>query len=163
VPEAPLTPNEELLWRSLLRIVATLPRLLDDDLLRSTGVSLTEYVTLMNLSEAENEQMRLTDLANANGLSLSRISRIVEDLRARGLVTKRRASADTRGNIASLTAAGRKRLENAYPDHLLSARRRVMDHVDPAGLAETGQTLNTIAECMIDSSPTARPIEPTHG
>ena len=157
MPEAPLTPDEEILWRALMRIIATLPRLLDEDLTRSTGVSLTEYVTLMNLSEAPDREMRLTDLANASGLSLSRISRIVEDLRTRGLVTKRRASDDNRGNIATLTPAGRRRLKKAYPDHLLSARRRVVDRVDPASLAEVGRVLNTMAEAIVDSSSATRP------
>jgi DNA-binding MarR family transcriptional regulator len=157
MPEPPLTPDEEILWRALMRIIATLPRLLDEDLARSTGVSLTEYVTLMNLSEAQNREMRLTDLANAIGLSLSRISRIVEDLRTRGLVTKRRASDDNRGNIATLTPAGLRRLKKAYPSHLLSARRRVVDRVDPASLAEVGRVLNTIAECVVDSSSATGP------
>jgi DNA-binding MarR family transcriptional regulator len=163
MPEAALTPDEEVLWRALMRIVATLPRLLDEDLTRSTGVSLTEYSTLMNLSEAENREMRLTDLANAIGLSLSRISRIVEDLRSRGLVTKRRASDDNRGNIATLTPAGLRRLKKAYPEHLLSARRRVVDHVDAALLAQAGHALNTIAERMVDCSPATRPKEPVQG
>jgi DNA-binding MarR family transcriptional regulator len=151
MPDAPLTPDEEKLWRALLRIVASLPRLLDEDLLRSTGVSLTEYATLMNLSEAENHEMRLTDLANATGLSLSRISRVVDGLRARQLVTKRRAAGDTRGTIASLTPAGLQRLVNAYPDHLRSARLRVLDHVGPAEAARAAETLALVAERMAES------------
>jgi len=160
MPEAPLTPDEEVLWRALMRIVTTLPRLLDEDLARSTGMSLTEYATLMNLSEAPEREARLTDLANAIGLSPSRISRVVEDLRTRGLVTKRRASADNRGFIATLTPAGLSRLRKAYPGHLLSARRRAFDHLDPDGLAEAGRVLNTIATRMADSSAAARPDEP---
>jgi DNA-binding MarR family transcriptional regulator len=163
MPEAPLTPDEEILWRALMRIIATLPRLLDEDLTRSTGVSLTEYVTLMNLSEAQDREMRLTDLANAIGLSLSRISRVVEDLRTRGLVTKRRASTDNRGFVATLTPAGLRRLKKAYPGHLLSARRRAFDHVgDPAGLAAAGHILSSIAERMVDPS-TNRPDRPAPG
>ncbi|GIM93036.1 MarR family winged helix-turn-helix transcriptional regulator [Paractinoplanes toevensis] len=142
--ESPLNPDEEVFWRSLLVLVATLPRLLDDDLSRSTGISLTEYATLMNLSEAENQELRLTDLANAIGLSLSRISRVAEDLRSRGLVSKRRAVSDTRGNIVTLTPAGLVRLQQAYPGHLESARRRVMDCVDPTWLVQSGKALSTI-------------------
>jgi DNA-binding MarR family transcriptional regulator len=163
MPETPLTPDEEYLWRALMRVVATLPRLLDEDLAKSTGVSLTEYATLMNLSEAPKREMRLTDLANAIGLSPSRISRVVEDLRVRGLVTKRRASTDNRGYIATLTPAGLRRLKKAYPGHLLSARRRAFDHVDPAGLAAAGRLLNSIADRMVDPPAATRPSEPAHG
>ncbi|GIM93018.1 hypothetical protein Ato02nite_048110 [Paractinoplanes toevensis] len=120
--------------------------------MRSTGVSLSEYVTLMNLSEAEDQEMRLTELALAAGLSLSRISRLVEDMRVRGLVTKRRAAADTRGFIATLTPAGLERLRDAYPTNLASARRRVLDHVAPRAVSGSGQVLAAIAEGMDDDS-----------
>jgi DNA-binding MarR family transcriptional regulator len=160
--EPPLTPDEETLWRSLQRIAATLPRLLDEDLVRTTGVTLTEYATLMNLSEAADREMRLTDLATAIGLSLSRISRIVEDLRVRGLVTKRRAAEDTRGNVATLTPAGLSRLQMAYPNHLISARSRVLDHIDPDCLAAAAQVLAVISARMVESSPAARQAKPAH-
>jgi DNA-binding MarR family transcriptional regulator len=160
--QPPLTPDEEILWRSLQRITATLPRLLDEDLARTTGVTLTEYATLMNLSEAENREMRLTDLATAIGLSLSRISRIVEYLRVRGLVTKRRAAEDTRGNVATLAPSGLSRLRNAYPDHLLSVRSRVLDHIDPDRLAAAAQVLAVVSERMVESSPASRRAEPAH-
>jgi DNA-binding MarR family transcriptional regulator len=124
----PLSEDEELLWRALLRVVVALPKALDEDLVRATGVSLTEYTVLMNLSEAADQELRLADLAAAVGLSVSRISRLVEDLRARDYVSKRRCAADGRGAIATLTPQGLRRLQSAYPEHLASARRRVVNH-----------------------------------
>jgi DNA-binding MarR family transcriptional regulator len=155
--DRPLDSNEELLWRSLLRIVVTLPRLLDEDLVRATGVSLSEYVILMNLSEARDRELRLTDLANAAALSLSRVSRIVDDMVSRGLVAKRRATGDTRGAIATLTPAGLERLVRTYPDHLRSARRRVMDHIDPAVKAQTAAVLAAVVEGLTSNPPLAAP------
>ncbi|MEU2421420.1 hypothetical protein ABZ619_10365 [Streptomyces sp. NPDC007851] len=46
----PLTAQEDRFWRALMRVTVALPRSLDDDLLRSTGLTLTECVVLMNLS-----------------------------------------------------------------------------------------------------------------
>jgi DNA-binding MarR family transcriptional regulator len=149
----PLDPSEELLWRALLRIAVTLPRLLDEDLVHATGVSLSEYVILMNLSEAPDRELRLTDLANAAALSLSRVSRLVDDLRSRGLVTKRRATGDTRSAIAALTPAGFQRLVRTYPDHLRSSRRRVMDHIDPALKAQTAAVLAAVLAGMTSTPP----------
>ncbi|MFF7472082.1 MarR family transcriptional regulator [Streptomyces sp. NPDC008092] len=126
----PLTAQEERFWRALMRVIVALPRSLDDDLLRSTGLTLTEYVVLMNLSEAENQELRMTDLASATALSASRITRVVEALQSRGQVAKRRYEGDARGNVASLTPEGLKRLQDAYPVHLASARKRVMDLLD---------------------------------
>ncbi|MEU2624883.1 MarR family winged helix-turn-helix transcriptional regulator [Streptomyces sp. NPDC007157] len=126
----PLTAQEERFWRALMRVIVALPRSLDDDLLRSTGLTLTEYVVLMNLSEAENQELRMTDLASATALSASRITRVVEALQNRGQVVKRRYEGDARGNVATLTPEGLKRLQDAYPVHLASARKRVVDLLD---------------------------------
>jgi hypothetical protein len=52
----PLTPTEEVLWRSFMRLVITLPRALGDDLDRARGMSANEYTTLMHLSEAPNRR-----------------------------------------------------------------------------------------------------------
>ncbi|MFD8719041.1 MarR family winged helix-turn-helix transcriptional regulator [Streptomyces sp. NPDC059629] len=130
IPKAPLTSQEERFWRALLRVIVALPRSLDDDLLRSTGLTLTEYVVLMNLSEAENQELRMTDLASATALSASRITRVVDALQSRGQVVKRRYEGDARGNVATLTPEGLKRLQDAYPVHLASARKRVIDLLD---------------------------------
>ncbi|MFE5034917.1 MarR family winged helix-turn-helix transcriptional regulator [Streptomyces sp. NPDC056683] len=128
--DIPLTAQEERLWRALMRVIVALPRSLDDDLLRSTGLTLTEYVVLMNLSEAENQELRMADLASATALSASRITRVVDALQNRGQVVKRRYEGDARGNVATLTPEGLKRLQDAYPVHLASARKRVVDLLD---------------------------------
>jgi DNA-binding MarR family transcriptional regulator len=115
----PLSSSEEMMWRALMRIVKTLPRHLDSDLVRSVGLTASEYTMLMHLSEASNRELRMADLAEATGLSASRTTRLVGDLQSRGLVTKRGSSADGRSNIARL--APRKRmakLKSAWPVHL---------------------------------------------
>lgn len=98
--------QEERLWRALMRVVVALPRSLDDDLLRATGLTLTEYVVPMSLSEAANQELRMADLAAATALSASRITRVVDALQSRGQVVKRRYEADAYGNVATLTPEG---------------------------------------------------------
>jgi DNA-binding MarR family transcriptional regulator len=142
----PLSGTEERLWRSLQRLLVALPRVLDEDLLRSTGLSLTQYIVLMHLSEADGNRMRMTDLATATALSASRITRLVETLRVHGLVVKERHATDARGSMAVLTEAGRQRLLGAYPAHLASARRRVMDQLDPALVQRLGEELTAVAD-----------------
>src|SRR5437868_10767335 len=68
----PLSPSEEEMWRALMRIVKTLTRHLDSDLVRSAGLTASEYTTIMHLSEAPNRELRMADLAEAAGLSASR-------------------------------------------------------------------------------------------
>jgi DNA-binding MarR family transcriptional regulator len=146
----PLTSDEELLWRALMRIVVALPRRLDRDLVRAVGLTANEYKTLMGLSEASHREMRMADLANATGLSASRTTRLVDDLRTRGLVTKRASSTDGRGNVAKLTPQGFAKLKSAWPVHLASARRRVFDHIDSSSIKTAAQALLGVAAELED-------------
>ena len=141
----PLNEAEEAFWRALMRIVLSLPRRLDADLVRSVGITANEYTTLMCLSEAHGRELRMADLANAAALSASRMTRLVDDLQARGLVTKRTSSDDGRGNVAKLTPAGLAKLKKAWPTHLASVRARVFDQVDPETVTQAAQALSEIA------------------
>ncbi|MFF3257280.1 MarR family transcriptional regulator [Actinacidiphila glaucinigra] len=95
--EAPLDSDGERSWRALMRVVVALPKALDDDLLKATGLTLSEYTVLMRLSEADGGELRIGDLAWSTALSLSRISRMVNSPQARGRVGKRRHHHDARG------------------------------------------------------------------
>src|ERR1700759_1829954 len=114
----PLSATEEEFWRALMRIVLSLPRRLDSDLLRAVGITANEYTVLMCLSEAPARELRMADLANAAALSASRMTRLVDDLQKRGLVTKRGSVEDGRGNVAKLAPAGLTKLKAAWPAHL---------------------------------------------
>src|SRR5450631_3625135 len=105
-----LSANEEVFWRALMRIVKALPRHLDSDLIRGSGLTASEYTTIMHLSEAPNRELRMNDLAIATGLSASRTTRLVDDLQLRALVTKVASSTDARVNIAKLTPRGMAKL-----------------------------------------------------
>src|SRR5882672_9873225 len=118
----PLNASEEMMWRALMRIVKTLPRHLDSDLVQSAGLTASEYTMLMHLSEASNRELRMSALAEATGMSASRTTRLVGDLQSRGLVTKRGSSADGRSNIAKLTPQGMAKLKSAWRVHLASVR-----------------------------------------
>src|ERR1700752_4592512 len=121
----PLNTTEEVFWRALMRIVLSLPRRLDSDLVRAVGITANEYTTLMCLSEAPGRELRMADLANAAALSASRMTRLVDDLQTRALVTNRASPEDGRGNVARLTPAGFAKLKAAWPVHLASVRGRV--------------------------------------
>jgi DNA-binding MarR family transcriptional regulator len=141
----PLNATEEVFWRALMRIVLSLPRRLDTDLVRTVGITANEYTTLMCLSEAPGRELRMAELANAAALSASRMTRLVDDLQVRGLVTKRTSAADARGNVAKLTPAGLAKLKKAWPAHLASVRDRVFDPVDPSTVTNAAQALSEIA------------------
>jgi len=148
----PLSPSEEALWRAVMRIVKVIPRHLDSDLIRGVGLTASEYTTIMHLSEAPNRELRMADLANATDLSASRMTRLVDDLQARGLVTKTASSSDARGNVARLTPRGMAKLKSAWPVHLASVRRCFFDCIDAAAVEGVAKALAEVAVHLEDTS-----------
>jgi DNA-binding MarR family transcriptional regulator len=130
----PLTADQEAFVRALGRVMLVLPRAMDADLVRERRLSLSEYSTLMFLSEAPDRRLRMSDLANACDLSLSGMTRIVARLEEDGLIERSRCDEDGRGYNAVLTDAGLRRLEDAWPTHLDSVRRHVLDHLEGVDL-----------------------------
>jgi DNA-binding MarR family transcriptional regulator len=149
----PLSPEEEALWRAVMRIVKAIPRDLDSDLIRGAGLTASEYTTIMHLSEARNRELRMADLANATDLSASRMTRLVDDLQSRGLVTKTASSADARGNVARLTPRGMAKLRSAWPIHLASVRRRFFDCIDGATVETIANAFARVAVHLEDTPP----------
>ena len=148
---APLSLAEETLWRAIMRLVKTLPRDLDSDLIHGTGLSASDYTTLMHLSEASNRELRMSDLASATGLSASRMTRLVDDLQTRGLVTKTVSSTDARGNVAKLTPRGMAKLRTAWSVHLDSVRSNFFDHIDPAVVSVVASAMSGVANHLEDA------------
>ena len=152
----PLSPTEEALWRAVMRMVKVIPRHLDGDLIRGAGLTASDYTTIMHLSEAPNRELRMADLANATDLSASRMTRLVDDLQSRGLVTKTASSSDARGNVARLTPRGMAKLKSAWPVHLASVRRHFFDCIDPAAVDAVAKALAEVAVHLEDTSPDPR-------
>jgi DNA-binding MarR family transcriptional regulator len=147
-----LSPGEEALWRATMRIVTILPAQLDIDLVRGAGLTASEYTTLMKLSEASNHELRMTDLAKANGLSASRTTRLVDDLQRRGLVRRVASSADARSTRARIASNGMAKLRSARQSHLESVRHRFIDHIDSSSVEELADVLSIVACQLEDNS-----------
>lgn len=135
-----------------MRITRALPRHLDTDLIRGAGLTASEYITLMNLSETPKRELRMSDLAAATGLSASRTTRLVDDLQSRGFVTKVASSSDARGNVARLTPRGMAKLKSAWPVHLASVRNGFFDHIDATAIRQVADALSAVADRLEDGS-----------
>jgi DNA-binding MarR family transcriptional regulator len=146
VAEPPLNDDEELVWRSLMRLVFTLRPALDEDLQRTCGLSSTEYSVLMHLSESPDRQLRMSELADRTSLSPSRISRVIDDMARNSLVERRSGAGDGRSTFAALTKAGLAALKRAWPHHLRSVRKRAFDHLTPEEVIMLGPLLQRLAD-----------------
>jgi DNA-binding MarR family transcriptional regulator len=143
----PLDPDEEAFLRALGRVVTLLPRVVDADMLEEQSISGIEYMVLVHLSEVPHNQMRMSELANVCGLSVSGMTRVVNRLESQSLVIREKAPDDGRAWLAILTTAGWTRLKQAWPTNLASARRHIFSRLEGCDIAAAAQVLERIAPC----------------
>ncbi|MGW0995636.1 MarR family winged helix-turn-helix transcriptional regulator [Streptomyces sp. NPDC002523] len=141
----PLNATEEALVRALGDVMTGLPRAVDADMVRDGGLRLSEYTPLMFLSEAPGSRMRMSELAEVCNLTLSGMTRVVIRLENQGYVERVRCAEDLRGWNAVLTEDGLARLKEAWPAHMASVRRRILDHLAGYDLAQLATALQRIA------------------
>lgn len=149
VDPVPLSADEEAVWRALARAVVVIPRALETDLLEAEGITVTEYTVLMNLSEAPEQSLRMSELAGYVSISVSGLTRLVGRLEQHGLVRRRRSTDDGRGQLACLTPAGLRCLQRAWPAHLASVRRHVVDHLGGLDLPALAAALTRVAQAEV--------------
>jgi DNA-binding MarR family transcriptional regulator len=116
--------------------------------MRHTQLTLNEYSVLMFLSEAPDRALRMSELAGMVQISFSGLTRLIERLESWRMVERVRVDSDGRGNRAVLTDEGLDRLRTAWPEHLRSVRRVIMDHLQDLDLATFATALNA----MIDNN-----------
>ncbi len=92
-------------WEALYRAQVAVLRQLRAEF-PDGGTSFIEYDVLFNLSRQQNHALRIRDLNKHLLLTQPSVSRLLDRLAARGLVTKDNDPDDARGTVVTLTAAG---------------------------------------------------------
>src|SRR3954447_11475443 len=116
-------------WIGMLETHKRLTRALDAELEAEHGLTLSGVECLGRLAAADNRAMRLSALATVTGLSLSRISRIVDTLESRQLVERRSSPDDARAVEAHLTPAGLTLAREAQSSHFASVQERFFEQL----------------------------------
>src|SRR5690348_5891399 len=102
-------------WRGLLVAHSRLVPAVEADLRAAGQVPLSWYDVLLELNAAPERRLRMSELGQRVVLSRTRVSRIVDELAAAGLVERQPDQADGRSSFAVLTSAGRDALRRAWP------------------------------------------------
>ena len=139
-----LDADEQRAWRAWLYSWMLLDDRLDRELTRQTGISHAYYEILVQLSETEGRQLRMSELAERCLSSRSRLSHAVSRLEERGWVRRQVCAEDGRGQLAVLTDEGFAALEAAAPVHVESVRTHLFDQLSPeqvAAMRDIGDTL----------------------
>ena len=145
-----LTEEEERTWRALQFMQMRLEGELARQLAVDSGLSYSDYVVLVALTDRPDGRMRLFELAATLGWEKSRLSHHVARMGDRGLVRKEKCDADRRGAYVVVTAGGRKELKSAAPGHVATVRRVFVDRLTPAQLSAVGAAAEVVLEALDD-------------
>ena len=128
-----LNADEQAAWRGWLDTYRLLIPVLDRQL-QASRVSFTEYEVLVCLSEATDQRLRMSEVADRTLATRSAITRTVDRLVARGWVRRVRSMQDQRGAYANLTESGADALDELAPGHVEAVRQNLIDLLTPAEL-----------------------------
>jgi DNA-binding MarR family transcriptional regulator len=118
-----LPKNQRVAWYGFLRAHAEIIEQLDTELETAHGLTLSSYDVLIQLSQEEEGELRMSELADEVVISRSGLTRLVERLERRGFVERRRGDRDPRMTFARITRAGLDKLAEATPTHLEGVKR----------------------------------------
>ena len=143
-PSTGLTRSELRAWRTFLRAHATVVRALEADLQAEHDLPLASYDVLVQLSEAPDRRLRMTELADRVLLSRSGLTRLADRLEREGLLTREPCPSDARGTLAVLTDAGLDRLRRAWPTHLRGVQQHVLSRLTATEVEQLGVLMGKI-------------------
>lgn len=149
-----LSAEEQRAWRAYQLMTHLLDDALDRQLLQQAGMPHVYYGILVTLSEAPGQSLRMSELASVLRHSPSRMTHAIRSMESNGWVRRAPCPTDRRGQVAKLTAAGRRALEGAAPGHVAEVRSRVFDRLTDAQVEQ----LREICETLLDGlDPVTRP------
>lgn len=122
-----LDDEEMAAWRAFLITSALLNRRLDAALREDVGLSHLQYEILARLEAAPEGAIRMTELADSVQNTKSGLTYQVTQLETAGLAIRRSCPSDVRGVTAVITAAGRRMLRRAAPNHVATVRELFID------------------------------------
>jgi DNA-binding MarR family transcriptional regulator len=140
-----LDDSQQNLWQALLTVVIALPAALDRQLQRDAGISNFEYGVLARLSMADENTMRLSELARDCDSAQPRLSKLMDRFEARDWVARRPDPDDGRYTLATLTNTGRQKLAESAPAHVALVKRLVFDPLTAAQRRHLEAALTRVA------------------
>ncbi len=139
-----LTPTEMAAWRSFIDTTGDLMRAIEKDL-EPFGLDRGDYQLLAMLSEAPEQELRMCDLADSLRLTRSGLTRRMEGVLKKKLVTRVQSVEDGRVAYAKITPKGMELLKEAAPEHLESVRRLMIDLLSPSEIKAIATAFSKIA------------------
>ncbi len=119
-------------WTAVCEVVDRVRVALNRDLQRTVGLTLAENLVLCQVAMAPGKSLRMVDIAGLLTIAKSAVTKTVDRLEERGLITRERDPADRRTVHATLTAQGERLFAAAQPAFVDAVQRHFADHISQA-------------------------------
>jgi DNA-binding MarR family transcriptional regulator len=123
-------------WMAVSEVVDRVRVALNRDLQRRAGLTLAENLVLCQVAMAPDRRLRMVDIAGLLTIGKSAVTRTVDRLEERGLITRERDSADRRTVHATLTAEGERAFAAAQPTFVDGVQRNFAGQIDEAEIRQ---------------------------
>lgn len=140
-----LDDRQQRAWRAYLAVHARLNARMHSELQRDSGLSLSDFAVLANLTDEPAGRVRVGELAGALQWEKSRLSHHLARMQRRQLVARQDCPQDARGTFIVITSQGRRAIEQAAPHHVNTVRELVFDQLTDEQVDE----LSTISEKLL--------------
>jgi DNA-binding MarR family transcriptional regulator len=139
-----LSVSEQTVWRSWLNLNAQLSAVLHRQLAEESGLTLSDFEVLVQLTDSVDGKVRVTDLSRALNWDRSRVSHHVTRMQSRGLVQREECADDRRGAFVAITSKGREALTFAAPGHARTVKDLVFADLTRAELEIVGSFIENV-------------------
>ncbi|MFD7475784.1 MarR family winged helix-turn-helix transcriptional regulator [Streptomyces sp. NPDC059837] len=133
-----LDADQQQQWYAFAYVLTQLPAALEARMQRDAGIAQFDYVVMSSLSMAPERTLRMSDLAQYAGSTLSRLSNVVIRLEKRGWMRRHPDPADGRATLATLTDDGMDKVVAAAPGHVDAVRQLIFDPLTKAQQRQLG-------------------------
>lgn len=133
-------------WEGFLELSRMLRRDAEGLLEPYGGLSVSMLGIMGRLARAERLTLRQTQLADAMGLSVSRVSRVIDTLEGRGLVERRACPTDARATNVTLTPEGQALTRTAQDAVFAFVQERFVEPLEGDELAALAAAFTRLLE-----------------
>jgi DNA-binding MarR family transcriptional regulator len=131
-------------WHEFLTASHLLERRIEEQLKESSGLTHSQYEIMVQLADAPDRRMRMTELARKVVVTKSGLTYQVGQLEKRGFVERRPCASDDRGILAVLTDPGMTCLRSVAPGHVDVVRESLIDRLDPEELDAMARAMSKV-------------------
>lgn len=139
-------------WQRLLRAHGIIVRVLDAELRSAHDLTLSDYDVLVNLRDADEDSLKMSELSRRALLTRSGMTRLIQGLERNRLIERRPCASDARVTYVAITEQGLAKLAEARDTHHAGIRRVFSDHLTEAEIEAFAGTLAKLPGVVDTSS-----------